>query len=139
MTEATRDLVRSWLLKAEHDLASAELLSRGDNPLLDTAIYHCQQAAEKTLKGYLAFHELELEKTHDIRDLISDAITLEPEFSAWVTRGASLTKYATQFRYPNRFRDEPEPEEFDEALQTARELYLFVRALIPADAHPQED
>ena len=53
MDDAKNDLVRQWLLKADHDLAAAEKLSGGDEPLLDTAIYHCQQAAEKALKGFM--------------------------------------------------------------------------------------
>jgi HEPN domain-containing protein len=34
-------------------------------PATDTAIYHSQQAAEKALKGYLAFRDQPLERTHD--------------------------------------------------------------------------
>ena len=51
MDEAKRDLVRSWLTKAQHDLASSRKLSADPDPYLDTAIYHCQQAAEKVVKG----------------------------------------------------------------------------------------
>lgn len=51
MDDAKRDLVRAWLLRA--DLASARKLAAGADPLLDTAIYHCQQAAEKTLEALL--------------------------------------------------------------------------------------
>ena len=54
MDEATIHEVRQWLHKADHDLRSAVLLMSGDEePLLDTAVYHCQQAAEKVLKAYL--------------------------------------------------------------------------------------
>jgi len=42
-----------WLLKAENDLLSAKKLIAGDNPILDTAVYHTQQCAEKSLKGFL--------------------------------------------------------------------------------------
>jgi len=49
MDEAKRRLVVSWLTKAAHDLESAQRLSSGPDPLLDAAIYHCQQAA-------VAFH-----------------------------------------------------------------------------------
>ena len=44
MDDAKRDLVRGWLLRALHDLASARKLAAGADPLLDTAIYHCQQS-----------------------------------------------------------------------------------------------
>ena len=57
MTDAKAQLVRNWLTKAQHDLASARVLAESTPPLLDTAIYHCQQAAEKAIKGYLVYQE----------------------------------------------------------------------------------
>ena len=45
--DAKRSLVRKWLIKARRDLLSARRLARGADPYLDTAIYHCQQCAEK--------------------------------------------------------------------------------------------
>jgi HEPN domain-containing protein len=38
----------------------------GDDPYLDTAVYHCQQAVEKALKAFLTYHDTEFEKTHGI-------------------------------------------------------------------------
>ena len=55
MSEAKQELVRSWLLKASHDLAAARLLSAPGQAVLDVAIYHCQQAGEKAPKGFLVF------------------------------------------------------------------------------------
>jgi len=55
MTDAKAQLVQSWLAKAQHDLAAARVLAASAPPLLDTAIYHCQQATEKAIKGYLVF------------------------------------------------------------------------------------
>jgi len=45
MSEERNQVVQSWLIKALHDLASARKLAEGTQPYLDTAIYHCQQAA----------------------------------------------------------------------------------------------
>lgn len=42
-------LHEEWLFKAEHDLKSSKLLSESRDELLDTAIYHAQQCAEKSL------------------------------------------------------------------------------------------
>jgi len=33
------------------------LFQGGDEPFLDTAVYHCQQAAEKALKAYLTLKD----------------------------------------------------------------------------------
>lgn len=51
--DAKRSLVRRWLTKSRRDLLSAKRLARGSEPYLDTAIYHCQQCAEKAIKGWL--------------------------------------------------------------------------------------
>jgi len=76
-------LVQTWLVKAQHDLASARKLSAGPDPYLDVAIYHCQQAAEKAVKGFLVFHDQPFEKTHDVEVLVELARRYEPAFSAW--------------------------------------------------------
>lgn len=73
--------MRSWLVKAHSDLRSARALVALAEPATDTAIYHCQQAAEKALKGYLAFRDQPLERTHDLDRLLELATALEPAFA----------------------------------------------------------
>ncbi|MBN1508671.1 MAG: HEPN domain-containing protein [Sedimentisphaerales bacterium] len=77
MMDAKAQLVRSWLTKAKHDLASACLLATSQPPLLDTAIYHCQQAAEKAVKAYLAFCDREIERVHDVEALVRSAASCD--------------------------------------------------------------
>ncbi len=55
MDETKRDLLKAWLVKAQHDLAAARKLSADPDSYLDTAIYHCQQAAEKPSKPSSSF------------------------------------------------------------------------------------
>jgi HEPN domain-containing protein len=45
--------IRAWLVKAVRDLEAAKLLVEAEEPLLDIAVYHCQQSMEKALKGFL--------------------------------------------------------------------------------------
>jgi len=135
MDEAKRTLVQSWLIKAQHDLAAARKLSADPDPYLDTAIYHCQQAAEKAVKGCLVFHDQRFEKTHDIEALISLAIPFNAQFSSWLGAGQRLTSYAAVFRYPGEIL-EPDQAEFDQALQAAEGLYAFVLSSLPAEVHP---
>jgi len=42
-----------WLSKAQNDLRSAKKLISDEDPIYDTAIYHAQQCAEKSLKAFL--------------------------------------------------------------------------------------
>lgn len=111
MTDAKTQLVQSWLTKAQHDLASAHVLSTANPPILDTAIYHCQQAAEKAVKGYLAFCDRDIARTHDIGLLLQEATACDPTFSSWANAGLELTPYAQIYRYPG-FSPDPDPEEF---------------------------
>lgn len=136
MTTAHQSLVINWLTKAKHDLGTARKIAVGPEPYLDTAIYHCQQAAEKVLKGFLAFHNQPIEKTHDLRLLVAQANTVEPQFTLWQDVADLLTPYATAYRYPGDVM-EPDWAEFDQALQAATQLYHFVLSQLPTDVLPR--
>lgn len=137
MDEAKSELVRDWLTRASHDLAAAEKLSNSDDQLLDTAIYHCHQAAEKALKGWLQWQDSPFPKTHDIEELISRASKLNPDFQPLAEAAETLTPYASAFRYPGGW-DEPmsSRSEFDVALRHAGAIFEFVLSVLPPEARP---
>jgi HEPN domain-containing protein len=58
--------IRSWLTKAYQDLRSADWLLESPDSLYHAVGFHCQQAAEKCLKAYLAWKESPFEKTHSL-------------------------------------------------------------------------
>lgn len=132
MTDAKTQLVQGWLTKAQHDLASARVLAASTPPLLDTAIYHCQQAAEKTVKGYLVYCDQEFERIHDIEELIRLAMPSAETFVNWIDVGIELTPYARIYRYPG-YATEPSREQFERALTAAEGLYKFVVSLLPPE------
>jgi HEPN domain-containing protein len=135
MDEAKRELVQSWLIRAQRDLATARKLVVGSDPYLDTASYHRQQSAEKAVKGFLVYNDQRVDKTHDVERLITAAIPYDAQFSSWVAAGARLTPYATEYRYPGG-AVEPDQNEFDQAMQDTEALYNFVLSLLPAEVHP---
>lgn len=61
--------VKSWLKKAADDLRGADLDLAATPPFLEDALFHCQQAAEKSMKGFLAAHDRIFRKTHDLDEL----------------------------------------------------------------------
>jgi HEPN domain-containing protein len=130
MDEATHELTRTWLIKARTDLGAARKLGSGPEPYLDAAIYHCQQAAEKAIKGFLTFHGQRYEKVHNLPLLVTQAMTLEPTFSDWLDAAERLTPYATLFRYPGDLL-EPEPSEFMQALADAEQFHAFILGILP--------
>jgi HEPN domain-containing protein len=137
MDEAALELVRDWLTRASHDLRAARALSSLDDPLLDAAVYHCQQAAEKAVKGWLQSRDNPFPRTHDVEDLIDRAAREETGFAQYARAAAVLTPYVSAFRYPGG-SEQPMPtrEESDEALQHAQSIYDFVLRLLPAEARP---
>lgn len=101
MDDTRMELLRSWLTKAASDLRSARVLGSAEEAPLDTAIYHCQQTAEKAVKAFLVSKEISPEKTHDIRKLTIEAAAHEPRFNELMDMAAALTPYAWEFRYPD--------------------------------------
>ena len=137
MVDPTVELVRVWLLKAHGDLHTAIQIGGLVDGHLDAGIYHCQQAAEKALKGYLLFHEVTFEKVHDLRKLIKQTETIEPGFQQYRDAAVVLTPYAAAYRYPGEFATlEPSREEFDEAVRQAQAIHDFVLNLLPKEARP---
>jgi HEPN domain-containing protein len=109
MDDPKKELVRSWLSKAQHDLGSAELLTSSAAPYLDTAIYHCQQAAEKAFKAFLVHHDVDFEKKHNLSILVDLCKEIEADFQDFQEVATILTPYATVYRYPGEFF-ETEPD-----------------------------
>ena len=137
MDEALAQLTCEWLTKALHDIQTARITANTPEGPLDTAIYHCQQAAEKSVKGWLTGNNLSFEKTHDIRRLIRQAAALRAEFEGFAAAAEILTPYVSAFRYPGLTDDlMPSREEFDIALQHAETIYDFVLKLLPPPARP---
>ena len=137
MTEPTLLLTQQWLFKALSDLESARHLASGQIPHLDTAIYHCQQCAEKAVKGFLVFRGHEPEWTHDVAHLIEIAATYEPDLATLLAYGAELAPYATAFRYPSEANDlMPSQDQFDSAILAAQRIFEFVCGVLPTQTWP---
>jgi len=130
--DAKRSLVHNWLKKARRDLLSAKRLARGSDPYLDTAIYHCQQCAEKSVKAWLVYHDQSFEKTHDLRLLVTLASETEPKFMELFDAAEQISPYATAYRYPGEVL-EPTQEEFQQAFKSVSKFYDFVCALLPIE------
>jgi HEPN domain-containing protein len=83
MDKQTKHEVQQWLFKADHDLRSALRLMTPDNEdaLLDTAVYHCQQAAEKAFKAYLTANEIPFPKIHLLLPLLALCNDIDASFS----------------------------------------------------------
>jgi HEPN domain-containing protein len=137
MAKPAVDLTRAWLLKGFSDLDTARQIGGLPGGHLDAGIYHCQQAAEKVLKGFLIFHGRPFEKIHDLGKILELAILEEPTFQQLADAADGLTPYSVAYRYPDE-QGIPEPtrEEFEEALEHAQAIYDFVLRALPPEARP---
>jgi HEPN domain-containing protein len=118
------DLARAWFAKAESDLAAARTIVAGPGPY-DTACFHCQQAVEKFMKGFLAFGRQQFPFTHDLDELARLCDALEPSLNLSRPEVVGLTDYAVRLRYDNDFW--PTRADASAALRLAEEVQRAVQ------------
>jgi HEPN domain-containing protein len=130
MDNAKYEEVRQWLLKSRRDLKVAIILFENEESLLDAVVYHCQQAAEKALKAYLAYQNTMIRKIHDLDVLLELCALSDSDFQDLRDIGDILTPYATEFRYPGDVI-EPERRDAEEAIEMAATVLAFVDQKLP--------
>ncbi len=136
MNEPRVESARAWLKKAQQDLAASEWLLLRAIPLTAPAAFHAQQAAEKTIKAYLAWREQPFGKTHSLVALIGQCLAFDEDFDQLREAATILTPYAVDVRYPGDIL-ELSREEGEEALSLAVEVWDFVLSRLPKEAHPE--
>ena len=126
---------RAWLVRAHEDLRGAAIDLGAVPPLLGDATFHCQQAVEKAMKAFLAWHDQPFRKTHDLTELGRQCVALRPALEATLRPAAPLSEYAWRYRYPGD-PAEPMREEVDEAPAIARQVVATLTGLLPASVRP---
>ena len=95
-------ILQQWLDKANDDLRSADYLSTMHHPTPDEVIcFLCQQSVEKYLKAFIFTHDIEPEKTHDLKMLLKICQNHDESFSSLLSKLQFLNEYAVIPRYPN--------------------------------------
>ena len=122
--DGLRDSVHEWLRYAQEDLASAER-SIKPPPLVASALFHSQQAAEKALKGYLVALGLpRVPRTHDL-GLLAETIQALRGKAPAEEDVDFLGKFGMRVRYPDERKYQM--EEAFKALQVANRIVDEVR------------
>ncbi len=127
MNDDTRNAVRQWQAKAQSDWTTVQILFTSEQCPADTVCFHCQQYAEKLLKGVLTLHSIEAPRTHDLRRLIQLAQPYVPGLSDLSDSSDALTVHGVETRYPGDWR-QIEPAEVQAAVELAKE---FGKILLP--------
>jgi len=111
-----------------------------DPPLHDVAAFHCQQAAEKLLKGFLVRANIDFGKTHDLEKLGLTVVRNFPEVAPFAAAMRHWTNWVIAYRYPEISEPDPMPsaEELAQALDLIAGLAEMLRSLGPPPADQEE-
>ncbi len=120
--------LKEWMKKASGDLKAANLLLHDDD-VLDIAVYHTQQCAEKALKTFLVFCKNSLPKTHDLQRLLELCSQKDQTFSGLLDDVLILNPYGVYSRYPDD-RFVINKEDVEDAIARAAKILRFVEKKI---------
>lgn len=104
-------------------------------PFIEDALFHCQQACEKAMKGFLTVHGRVFRKTHDLDELGRACESLDPTLTPMLDPARDLTVFAWEFRYPGG-SEVPSEKEARQALGVARSVYDALLSRLPDTVHP---
>lgn len=125
-----KERAEDWLRKADSDSRSAEILARDAQPPTDTICFHCQQAVEKYLKGYLALKDIDFIKSHDLDYLLKLCIDSDADFETYRETVLILNKYGIEPRYPADIPVYYSLEEAKKAIDLTEKIISFIRKKI---------
>lgn len=92
---------RRWLSKADEDVRAADLMLLAEPPLVEQAAFHCQQAAEKIIKGLLVATAISVPRTHDVERLADLATPSYPALRPLMDELVQTTAWNAATRYPD--------------------------------------
>ena len=130
-----RLLALRWLAVGTEDLRVARLCLDALEPARAASAYHCQQAAEKLVKGLLVLADVPFTKTHELERLGTLAAPAYPEYESLFEATYLLTSWAFEFRYPGPGADipnDPEESELRQAMDIIERLVHCLGSHIPA-------
>jgi HEPN domain-containing protein len=119
--------VLPWIDKAKNDMATAQYIAKNMYPVpFEIVCFHCQQAAEKYLKGFLVFNDYEPPKIHDLVELAKLCGNYDAKYLQIIPKCEFLTPFAAHVRYPSSI--DPEENDMSLALTYTIELIDFIKS-----------
>ena len=90
---------KEWFAFAKRDLESAKFLINMNPKPLEIICYHCEQSAEKYLKGYIILNENKSERTHDLIVLNNKCKAIDASFETIEDDCIELVPYGVQVKH----------------------------------------
>jgi len=119
---------QEWQRLADMDLRTAEYLLNMSPLPIEIICYHCQQSAEKYLKGYLVLCGMAPPRMHDLDELCKLCLKFSDTFRNIADQCSDLTAYGVQPRYPMELI--LEEKDMRQALDSTKAIKDFVLAII---------
>ena len=132
---ARLDDTRAWLNKVSQDLSSARADLAAEPPVLEDVLFHSQQAVEKVIKAFLAWHDIPFGKTHDLRKLLELGYPVDATLVSLLEVVEPLSKFAWMYRYPAPV-PEPGKDETLAVFADARRLVSEILGRLPDQVRP---
>ncbi|MCE7976801.1 MAG: HEPN domain-containing protein [Nitrospira sp. NTP1] len=135
MQPETAAETRAWFQNTTNDLRGADIDLAAAPPLIEDALFHRQQAAEKAMKGDLTAHERVFRKTHDLDELARACEAIDQTLKPILHEARDLTVFAWEFRYPGDSQV-PSQEEAVQMLTLARQVVTALLDQLPTPIRP---
>ena len=126
---------RGWLIRAAEDLRAGAFERNAQPPITTDMVFHAQQAAEKTLKAFLTWHDFPFRRTHNLAGLGAEWAGIDHTIEALCRQAEPLTVFALACLYPGE-SESPDVAEADDALAVAKRLNDGIIARLPGETHP---
>lgn len=115
---------------ARRDEAAFIALLAAPNVAVSVALFHAQQAAEKSLKAVMCLRGLEYRRTHDLEELAAQLTDAGHRPTANAADLQRLTPYAVEYRYDD---DAPELLTGPQARAIVESLLAWAQAQFSLD------
>ncbi|HHW01817.1 MAG: hypothetical protein PWQ97_703 [Tepidanaerobacteraceae bacterium] len=116
---------QDWIQKAKKDINAALILKEHDcgNDLVS---FHCQQAIEKLLKGYIIYKINKIVEGHSLVYLCKICMNFNPELKKYIKDCAFVNQYYIETRYPSEDTIEVSDEEAQECIKISKEIFQLI-------------
>lgn len=102
-TNTNLALANEWFAKATDDELSIKDILNDREGSPNTVCFLCQQMAEKYLKGYLVFYNVEFPKIHQLDKLINFCKKIDRQFEKFKKESEFLSEFYIAARYPGDY------------------------------------
>lgn len=124
--EKNKKLAAEWFKIGDNEFCFAKAAFEELGAFYPQICFQCHQAAEKYLKGFLVYHNINSPKIHDLAQLVKLCAKIDRDFLEILEEANVLSQYYIVCRYPLEY-PAANREQAQEALETADKLMDLTR------------